>query len=132
MERLVIAAQDGTEQTVPALELLALDLLGTNHRLALRLQGLSQTPPITPELIAGLLSELLRAGQWLRQRLPPEAQRSPQLQRELAAYRHNVEQLRGLLPGLHRRLLTERARLEAERSRLQGAVHWAHTSRQTL
>jgi hypothetical protein len=137
LERLMMAAhhvpvQEVPAEEVPALDLLALDLLGTNHRLRLRLESLGQTPPVTPELIAGLLSELLRAGQWLGQRLPPEAQRSPQLQRELSAYRQNVEQLRGLLPGLHRRLLTERARLEAERARLQGAVHWAQASRQTL
>lgn len=128
-----VPVQEVPVEEVPALDLLALDLLGTNHRLRLRLESLSQTPPpVTPELIAGLLSELLRAGQWLRQRLPPEAKRSPQLQRELAVYRRNVEQLRGLLPGLHRRLLTERARLEAERARLQGVAHWAQASRQTL
>lgn len=128
MERLMAS------QELLASDLLALDLLGTNHRLRLRLECLTQTPhaPVTPELIGGLLSELLRAGEWVRHRLPPEAQRSPQLQLELAAYRGNVQRLHDLLPGLHRRLLAERARLEAERARIQAAANWAQASRQTL
>jgi hypothetical protein len=40
--------------------------------------------------------------------------------------------LRDLLPSLHRQLLAERSRLEAQRSRVQSAAQWARASRQTL
>lgn len=115
-------------------DLLSQDLLETNARLHLRLEGLCQTPPVpvTPEHIAELLSQLLRVAEWLRHRLPPETEQSRQLQLELAAYRGNLERLQTLLPGLHRQLLAERARLEAERTRLRAAVQWAQASRQTL
>jgi hypothetical protein len=113
---------------------LANDLRGANERLRLWLEGYSNTPtaPVTPEQIANLLSELLRAGEWLRNRLPAESQRSEQLQLEVESYRENVERLQELMPEIHRRLVAERARLEAERARVQAAANWAQASRQTL
>jgi hypothetical protein len=83
----------------------------------------------TPQQMAGLLSELMRAGQWLRT-LPGD--RSPALEQELGAYRKNVERLRAVLPSIHTTLLRERARLEQERARVQSAATWASASRQTL
>jgi len=57
----------------------------TNHRLKYWLEGLlpvqSEIPVATPEQMAGLLSELLRAGEWLRASLPRE--RNPELEAEL-------------------------------------------------
>jgi predicted nucleic acid-binding Zn-ribbon protein len=76
-----------------------------------------------------LLSELLRAGEWLRAR--PE-HRDAELEHELSEYRKQVERLRSLLPFIHRALLRERARLEQERERVQAAAEWARGSRQTL
>jgi hypothetical protein len=88
---------------------------------------LIRTP--APLQIAGLLSELTRAGAWLRQ-LPVE--RTPELERELGVYRVNVERIRAILPAIHRALLAERGRLERERARVTAAAEWARSSRQTL
>jgi hypothetical protein len=83
----------------------------------------------TPQQMAGLLSELMRAGQWLRA-LPND--RGPELEQELNSYRTNVERLRAVLPSIHTTLLGERARLEQERTRVHMAAAWATGSRQTL
>ena len=89
------------------------------------------TPPhaATPQQMAGLLSELMRAGQWLRA-LP--ADQGPALEQELGEYRKNVEHLHTALPSIHNTLLRERARLEQERARVASAAAWAGASRQTL
>ena len=71
--------------------------------------------PATPQQMEELLSELMKAGQWLRT-LP--AEKPPALEAELCAYRKNVEQLRDLLPSIQGALLRERARLEHERARV--------------
>lgn len=83
----------------------------------------------TPQQMAGLLSELMRAGQWLRA-LPSD--RGPALEQELNSYRTNVERLRTVLPSIHTMLLRERSRLEQERARVHMAAAWATGSRQTL
>jgi hypothetical protein len=93
----------------------------------------SDLPPraATPQQMAGLLSELMRAGQCLRT-LPGEGEKDAALDRELSEYRANVERLRTLMPSIHSTLLAERARLEQERARVQSAADWASRSRQTL
>ncbi|HEY3971868.1 MAG TPA: hypothetical protein VGM18_02625 [Candidatus Sulfotelmatobacter sp.] len=92
--------------------------------------GPAQAPlPATPQQMAGLLSELMRVGEWLR--ILPE-DRDTDLEEELSEYRKNVECLRALLPSMHAALLRERARLEQERARVEGAAEWARRSRQTL
>lgn len=109
----------------------------SNQRLRLLLQTLtpnlaetsSPAKAANPQQMAGLLSELMRAGQWLRQ-LPQT--REPKLQHEVNCYRNNVERLRDLLPSIHSTLLAERSRLEQERARVDGAAEWAQRSRQTL
>ena len=83
-----------------------------------------------PQLIAELLSELLRVGQWMRQSTPQT--HDVQVQAELGEYRRNLERLRDRMPGIHSHLLAERARLEAERARIESAIDWAQGSRQTL
>jgi hypothetical protein len=82
--------------------------------------------------MAGLLSELLRAGMGLRAEPLPARGFDPELDEEIDQYRRHVEHLRDLLPSIHRQLLAERARLEAQRSRVQAAAAWARASRQTL
>lgn len=85
----------------------------------------------TPEDIASLLSELMRAGAGLRAQ-PVPAGTDPEFDRELERYRGHVERLRDLMPSIHSQLLAERARLEAQRARLRSAAEWARASRQTL
>jgi hypothetical protein len=118
--------------SVLAPDILAESLQETNARLASLLDSLipdgAQPRAATPQQMAGLLSELMRAGQWL-QGLPP--QRDPGVEVELARYRRNVERLRALLPSIHSTLLRDRARLEQERARVESAAAWARRSRQT-
>lgn len=106
----------------------------TNRRLRFFVEGLAPDPahpvPATPQLISELLSELLHSGTWLRRGLP-ESQ-DPQLRAELEDYRRNIECLRDQMPAVHQHLLAARARLEAERKRIESAVEWAQSSRQTF
>ena len=88
----------------------------------------SASPVPTPDQMSGVLSELLRAGEYLRSR-PREG--NPELENELADYRHQLVRLRDHLPLIHRSLLNERARLEHERERVQAAAEWARASRVT-
>jgi len=105
----------------------------TNSRLHFWLDRLvpdDTHPAPTPHLISELLSELLRAGECLRTQLPKE--RDAQVEVELATYRRNVERLRDHMPAIHRHLLQQKARLEADRKRIESAAEWARGSRQTL
>jgi hypothetical protein len=112
---------------------LAGELHEANCRLDVWMEGLisfhAPARPATPQQMAGLLSELMRAGEWLR-RLPSE--RDAGLELELDQYRKNVDRLRTLLPSIHSALLLERARLEQERTRVKSVAEWARGSRQTL
>ncbi len=109
------------------------------HRTNARLRGLlddlnpgsAHGPAImvTPQQMTALLSELMRAGAWLRI-LPEET--DSELASELGHYRQIVERMRMFLPSIHCSLLQEKSRLEQERSRLQGAAEWAGRSQQTL
>jgi hypothetical protein len=86
----------------------------------------------TPEQMAALLSELLRAGAVLRAEPLPAKGSNPELETELHEYRRHVERLRELLPSIHHQLLAERARLETQRNQVRSAAEWARASRQTL
>jgi hypothetical protein len=106
----------------------------SNRRLSLCLDSIAarhSRQVITPELMGALLSELLTAGASLRAQPLPAKGNDLELDDELAKYRGHVERLRDLLPTIHSALLTERARIEAQRSRLQSATEWACASRQT-
>jgi len=93
-------------------------------------QASENTPhAATPQQMSDLLSQLMLAGQRLRA-LP--AQRDGKLEQEISEYRQEVERLRSLLPSIQVSLLAERARLERERERLNGAAAWAQASLQTL
>jgi len=128
---------------------LARHLHETNDRLRFWLETLfpTEAPPAaaTPQQMAGLLSELLRAGEWLRTGLPQAGVsqagvlqagllqgQDPELEAELGNYRQNVERLRELLPSIQKVLLWEKARLEAGRAQIQSAAQWAAGSRSTL
>jgi hypothetical protein len=113
----------------------ARELRETTRRLSFWLDSLpdfrpeTQQDAATPEQMTELLSELLKAGEWLRAN---NGKTDPDLESERASYRKQVERLRGLLPSIHQALLRERSRLEQERERLTAAGEWARVSRQTL
>jgi hypothetical protein len=107
----------------------------TNQRMRFWLDSISQQADslvATPEHMAALLSELLRAGAGLRAEALPAKGSDPDLDAALDEYRRHVERLRDLLPSIQRQLLAERARLEAQRTRVRTAADWARASRQTL
>jgi hypothetical protein len=108
----------------------------TNRRLVFFLDALPAKPGLqavaSPEHMAALLAELLRAGTELRAEPLPAKGSDPELDKALYEYRSHVERLRQLLPSIHRLLLGERARLEAQRTRVRSAAEWARASRQTL
>jgi hypothetical protein len=112
------------------------NLRDTNRRLSFSLDGMlgQQGQPViaSPENLAALLSELLRAGAGLRAEPISEKRNNPELDKELEQYRCNVERLRDLLPSIHCHLLAERGRLEVQRGRVRTAAQWARASRQTL
>jgi hypothetical protein len=111
-------------------------LRDTNRRMTSWLEGLVALrggPTVaTPAQMSGLLSELLRAGAGLRAEAIPPKGNDPELDRQLETYRHNLIRLRELLPFIYSQLLGERARLEAQRTRVRSAAEWARASRQTL
>lgn len=108
---------------------LCLDRMGFRSERCESQPSESQQDAVSPRQMQELMSELMRAGEWLRS-LPTE--KSGELQRELSAYQKNVERLRDLLPWIHSGLLRERAQLERERTRVQSATEWARRSRMTL
>jgi hypothetical protein len=100
-----------------------------NHRLDLLLTTLGRAQdcfPISAEQMAAALAEVLRVGEWLRAGLSNQTENG--MPEELRRYRQHLEQLRQLLPGVHAQLLTERSRLEAERTHLESAAAWARSA----
>jgi len=107
-------------------------LQGANRRLRLVLEAIEDTGPairVTPEQLAALLEELLRVGEWLRSGAIRDP--GPAVARELDEYRKHMERLRRLMPSVQACLLTERARLEADRAHLKAAAAWAGGSQST-
>jgi hypothetical protein len=74
---------------------------------------------LTLEHLSILLAELLGVGETVQREGVPE--NDPELAMALHEYRQHLKRLRELLPLLQACLLTERARLEAERSHLEAA-----------
>jgi hypothetical protein len=88
---------------------------------------------IQPHDFSEILSQLLRAAECLR-RLPPSAQGAETLgalEAEKLAFRGNLEKLQRFLPGLHVRLLAEKARLERARAHVAAAAAWAESNQKT-
>ena len=108
-----------------------LDLQHANQRLERLLKGHNRPDVYRTESrqedLAAVLSEILQVGEWLARHEFPAG--DPELARELSHYRIHLEQMRDLMPVLHAELLTERARLEAERSHLESASAWAEASK---
>jgi hypothetical protein len=112
------------------------ELSEINRKLHERLDRMTmecgQERPADCKDVAALLSALMQAGAGLRSKARPAPGTDPELDRELDVYRRNVERLRALLPSIHGRLLAERARIEAQRSRVGSVTEWAGTLRQTV
>ena len=81
---------------------------------------------VTPEHMAAVLAEVLRAGEWLRACLARNAE--GRMADELERYRLRLEQLRHLLPTLHAQLLTERSLLQAEKNHLEATAAWSRSA----
>ena len=101
----------------------------TNQRLDVLIEILrpkQDSFSVTPEHMAALLAEVLRAGEWLRAGLAHNAE--GRTADELEGYRLRLEQLRLLLPTLHAQLLTDRSRLRAEKNHLEATAAWARSA----
>jgi len=106
------------------------ELEKTNGKLQLLLEtlGPAEAPPaINTQHVADVFAEVMRVGEWLRDGLARNAE--GRMAEELGRYHRHLEQLRQLLPRIHGHLLTERARLEAERNHLEAAAAWARSAR---
>jgi hypothetical protein len=78
-----------------------------------------------------LREELGNAALWLRG-VSPGSLLETELAKEIADYRSSLEQLQQMLPAIEQRLLTKKARLQAERTHWGAAADWANASRNTL
>lgn len=86
---------------------------------------------IKPQDFSDLLADLLSGADCVRN----AAMLSPlaaEAKREMAEYRENLEALKQCLPGLHTRLLAERARLATTQVRMSAAAAWAQANKKTL
>jgi hypothetical protein len=86
---------------------------------------------LNSEDLSSLLTELLRAGDCLRS-IAPDSARDAELEKEISEYRRNLEQLAQILPCVHGRLLTEKARLEIAQAHVTAAAAWAQASTKIL
>lgn len=84
-----------------------------------------------PADFSDLLEDLLQAGGYLRG-IPAGSHPDMPLAQAISEYRNTVEQLARLLPGIHGRLLNEKARMEVARAHLSAAAAWAQASPSTL
>jgi len=98
---------------------------------------------IAPGELSGLLAELLRGGECIRNLAaqsavilpmdrPARDQEAASLEQETRGYRNNLEKLSSFLPDLHARLLAEKARLENAQTHLAAVAAWARASKRTL
>ena len=81
---------------------------------------------VSAEHMAAAMAELLRVGEWMRAGLAHNAE--GRMAQELDRYRLHLEDLRHLLPTVHAQLLTERSRLQAERTHLEATAAWARSA----
>jgi predicted component of type VI protein secretion system len=89
------------------------------------------SPSLDPQDLSGLLTELLRAADCVRS-IPPGFVADTELEEAISEYRNTVEQLAQILPRVHGRLLTEKARLEIAQAHVTAAAAWAQASTKTL
>ena len=102
----------------------------TNQKLDSLIEVVSpgrQSLSVTPDHMATLLAELLRAGEWLQAGLTNNSQ--DDMANELEGYCVRLEKLRHMLPPLRAQLLTERCRLQSEKDHLEATAAWARSAR---
>jgi hypothetical protein len=94
---------------------------------------------VTADDFSLLLAELLRAAECLRNLAMQNsavsatgADEKTALDQEKRDYRHNLEQLRRVLPDVHARLLAEKARLQNRQTHAAAATAWAQASGKIL
>lgn len=85
---------------------------------------------IKPEDFSNLLREVQRATECLSYPATPEDANA--LEKESLAFRSILEELKGLLPDVHVRLLAEKSRLETARSHLESVAKWAQSRKKSL
>jgi hypothetical protein len=95
---------------------------------SLRLANCGQAQ-VTPADLEDTFLEIARVGEVVQTRVDGDL--DSELENALCEYRGLLERVRQNMPLLHGRLLTERARLEAQRAHLEAANFWAETSRTT-
>jgi hypothetical protein len=104
------------------------------RKLQAGLARLQLQPPnpaaLHPEDLAGLLTDLSHAACVVR--TIPSAASHAEMKKEISQYRSTVEQLAQILPAVHGRLLTEKARLEIMQTHMTAAAAWAQASKKTL
>ena len=80
---------------------------------------------IKPRDFYDILGQILRAAECLRHLPPPHSEGAAAVERAMLEYRSNLEELKSFLPGLHVRLLGEKARLGTARAHVATAMDWA-------
>jgi hypothetical protein len=81
---------------------------------------------VTPRHISKLVEELKVSGKVAKSLA---STREPEVASEIADYHHNLERLLNALPGLHERLLAERARLQHANEHVHAATGWAQSQK---
>jgi hypothetical protein len=122
------------EKLMPGTPLIA-ELRAANERLQTLLAQLQQDSAgagvAGTDALVRLLSEVAstaRLSGFFRGELKDSAAGA----QELSRYRRILQELRRLLPAIHTRLLSDRARLETERSHCCAASAWAEANRRTF
>lgn len=100
-------------------------------RLARWQSARNETSHLEAKYLSGLLAELLRTAGCLHS-IPADSAPDPELEKAISEYRSTVEQLAQILPRIHGRLLTEKARLEIARAHVNATAAWAQASAKTL
>jgi hypothetical protein len=93
--------------------------------------GTNASAPLRPSDLSDLLTSLVCAARCLRS-IAPGSTPDAELAKAISEYRNTVEQLAEILPRVHGRLLTEKARLEIARAHVTATAAWAQASRNTL
>jgi hypothetical protein len=86
---------------------------------------------LRPEDLSGILADLLRAAECLRNR-PADTELEAAFEQESFRYRKHLQELKHFLPGIQLRLLAEKVRLENARIHLAAANAWAQVRRKIL
>ena len=114
--------------SISVLETLRAANRNLRSRLARLQPGSNSFSAIGPQDFLDMREELQRAIECLRQASAPDIE----MQKEIAEYRGNLEQLVAALPAIHGWLLAEKARLESKRAHLDATASWLSGTKSTL